>query len=214
MSVRGNYCDLATKLDGVVATLIEVKAVGIELKDQHVRQAVDYAANQGVEWVLLTNGIMWRVYRVQFSKPIEHELVVEVNFCAISPKSARDLECLYLWCKEGWIRSVLGDFAAQKEALSPYFLGALMLSDSVLDVMRRELRRISPDVHIDTDEIKTVLLNEVIKREILEGDRADIARRKIARCANNSLRILRPKECVPSQRRRRRSQTERRNSRT
>ncbi|HZL25568.1 MAG TPA: hypothetical protein VFC39_03460, partial [Acidobacteriaceae bacterium] len=54
---------------------------------------VDYAANQGVEWVLLTNGIMWRVYRVQFSKPIEHELVVEVNFCAISPKSARDLEC-------------------------------------------------------------------------------------------------------------------------
>ena len=31
-----------------------LKAVGIELKEQHSKQAVDYAANQGVEWVALT----------------------------------------------------------------------------------------------------------------------------------------------------------------
>jgi hypothetical protein len=42
-AIRGNYCDLATKIDGRIATLIEVKAIGLELKDQHVKQAVDYA---------------------------------------------------------------------------------------------------------------------------------------------------------------------------
>jgi type I restriction and modification enzyme subunit R-like protein len=197
-AIRGNYCDLATRLDGVIATLIEVKAVGIDLKDHHVRQAVDYAANQGVEWVLLTNGIAWRVYRVQFSKPIEHELVVDVNFCQINPRSPRDIESLYLWCKEGWVRSVLGDYAAQKEALSRYFLGALMLTDPVLDLMRRELRRISPDVRIETDEIKTVLINEVIKREVLEGDKADGARKKIAKSANISLRAMKAKDPAPA----------------
>jgi hypothetical protein len=47
-SIRGTFVDLATKIDGVPQTLIEVKAIGLELKDAHVKQAVDYAANQGI----------------------------------------------------------------------------------------------------------------------------------------------------------------------
>ena len=70
-SIRGTYCDLATKIDGVLQTLIEVKAIGLDLKDQHVKQGIDYAANQGVDWVLLTNGMCWRVYRLTFAKPID-----------------------------------------------------------------------------------------------------------------------------------------------
>jgi len=56
-SIRGTYCDLAIKIDGKLAFLIEVKAIGHELKEGHVKQVVDYAANQGCEWVVLTNGI-------------------------------------------------------------------------------------------------------------------------------------------------------------
>src|SRR6185295_334860 len=64
LCIRGTYCDLATRLDGKFQMIIEVKAIGLELKDAHVKQAVDYAANLGVEWVALTNGNLWRVYRV------------------------------------------------------------------------------------------------------------------------------------------------------
>lgn len=187
-AIRGNYCDLATKLDGRIATLIEVKAIGLELKDQHVRQAVDYAANQGVDWVLLTNGNVWRAFRVQFTKPIAQELVVDIDFSALSHKSERDIELLYLWCKEGWVKSALGEYHTQKQALSRYFLGAITLTDPVLDVIRRELRRLSPDVRIDSEEIRAVLTNEVIKREVLEGEKAEEARRKVSRAANVALR--------------------------
>lgn len=65
-AIRGTYCDLAIKADGALQTLIEVKAIGLELKDQHVKQAIDYAANQGVDWVLLSNGMCWRVYHLTF----------------------------------------------------------------------------------------------------------------------------------------------------
>jgi predicted type IV restriction endonuclease len=78
--IRGNYCDLATKLDGAIGALIEVKAVGLELKDNHVRQVIDYAANQGAEWVLLVNAVYWRIYHVVFGKPIEHELVADIDW--------------------------------------------------------------------------------------------------------------------------------------
>jgi hypothetical protein len=53
-AIRGTFCDLAIKIDGGLALLIEVKAIGLELRDQHVKQATDYAANQGCEWVALT----------------------------------------------------------------------------------------------------------------------------------------------------------------
>lgn len=174
-------------------TLIEVKAIGLDLKDNHVKQAIDYAANQGVDWVLLTNGITWRVYHLIFAKPIDQELVLEIDFCALSPRAAGDVELLYLWCKEGWQRSVLGEYHTQRQALSRFFVGALLQTDTVLDVIRRELRRVSPDVRIDTAQIKDVLVNEVIKRDVLEGDKADEARKKIARAANIALRVTAPK---------------------
>jgi hypothetical protein len=192
-SIRGTFCDLAIKIDNQLQTLIEVKAIGIDLKDQHVKQAIDYAANQGVDWVLLTNGIVWRVYHLIFAKPIDQELVLEIDFCTLNPRNAADIELVYLWCKEGWQRSVLGEYHTQRQALSRFFVGAMLQTDSVLDVIRRELRRVSPDVRIDTAQIKDVLVNEVIKREVLEGDKADEARKKIARAANKALRVTQGK---------------------
>ena len=193
-AIRGTYCDLAIKLDGNLTTLIEVKAVGIDLKDAHVKQAIDYAANQGVDWVLLTTGVRWCVYRVHFTKPINHDLVVDIDFLKVSQRSADDLEVLYLWCKEGWQRSALGEFHAQKQALSKFFLGAVVTSQATLDVIRRELRRISPDIKITTDQIQAVLLKEVLKREVVEGEKADEARKVVNRASGKALRTVSSKE--------------------
>jgi hypothetical protein len=193
-AIRGTYCDLAIKLDGKVQTLVEVKAIGLELKDHHVKQAVDYAANQGVDWVVLTNGATWRIYNVLFSKPIEQELVLEINICALNAKSESDLQSLFLLTKEGWVKSALGDFQSQKQALSRFFLGAMVLSDPVLEVVRRELRRVSPEARIGLEEIKNVLTSEVIKREVMEGEKAEEARKKIARAAAKVLRARAQKE--------------------
>ncbi len=182
-AIRGTYCDLAIKLDNRLAILIEAKAIGIDLKEQHIKQAIDYAANQGLDWVVLTNGVTWFVYKVIFEKPIDKELVVSLDMTAINTRSKDDVESLYLLCKEGWIKSALGDYHTQRQALSRFFIGAMLQTDPVLDVIRRELRRVSPDVKIDTDDIKSVLLNEVIKREVQEGEKAKEASKKIAKAA-------------------------------
>lgn len=193
-AIRGTFCDLATKIDGVLQLLIEVKAIGMDLKDGFVKQAVDYAANQGVDWVVLTNGLSWRIYKITFAKPIESELVVEIDFASLNPKSAKDIESQYLFAKEGWLKSVLGEYHSQKQALSRFFLGAMLLTDPVVEVIRRELRRLSPDVKIDVDEIRAALGSEVIKREVMEGEKADEARKKIARAASKTLRAKSSKD--------------------
>ena len=197
-AIRGTFCDLAVKLDGKLSTLIEVKAIGIDLKEQHVKQAVDYAANQGVDWVLLTNGNRWCVYHVFFTRPIQTELVVDIDFSVLNSRSEADIELLYLWCKEGWQRSALGDFHTQKQALSRFFLGAMILTDPVLEIIRRELRRVSPDVRIDIDQIRAVLTSEVIKREVMEGEKAEEAKKKITKTAAKALRASQVKATKPS----------------
>src|SRR5215210_7423482 len=101
-SIRGTWCDLAIKIDGAFEYLIEVKAIGLDLKDSYTKQAVDYSANQGTDWVILTNAEIWRVYRVTFAKPIVHELVLEINVSRLRRKKASDVELRYHLTRGGW----------------------------------------------------------------------------------------------------------------
>lgn len=195
-AIRGTYCDLAIKLENQLTTLIEVKAIGLELKENHVKQAVDYAVNQGVDWVLLTNGCRWCVYHVFFTRPVTTELVVDLDFANINPKNQNDLDTLFLWCKEGWQKSLLGEFHSRKQALSRYYLGQMVLSDPILQVIRREMRRISPDINITVEQIKSVLVEEVLKREVNEGEKAEEARKKIAKASGVLLRNIKKKDDV------------------
>ena len=186
--IRGTFCDLAVKLEGSLAFLIEVKAIGLELKEQHIKQAVDYAANQGCEWVALTNGTVWRAYKVTFAKPIEHELVVDLDLLAVNPRNREHIEMVALLAKEGWQKAQLGEYHSQQQALSRFTLAALLLSDPLLGVLRREIRRLSPDVRVEEAGIKAVLEADVLKREVLEGEKAEAARRHVARAAGRTLR--------------------------
>src|SRR5262249_7760429 len=105
LAIRGTHCDLATRIDGKYQMLIEVKAIGLDLKDPHIKQAVDYAANLGVEWVALTNGAIWKVFRVVFGKPIEAELVLDLDILVLNPKTNAHLDSLFLLTRESMLKS-------------------------------------------------------------------------------------------------------------
>jgi len=192
LCIRGTFCDLATRIDGKFQMLIEVKAIGLELKDAHVKQAVDYAANQGIEWVALTNGNLWRVFRVIFAKPIDAELVLDIDLLLLNPKSAHDLENVYLLTRESMLKSGLYAYHDHLQATNKFYLAAVMLSDAVLETVRRELRRLS-DAKLELVELREALKQEVIKREVLEGEKADSARKKVTKAAGKMLRTRREK---------------------
>ncbi|HQM43383.1 MAG TPA: type I restriction enzyme HsdR N-terminal domain-containing protein, partial [Smithellaceae bacterium] len=183
-AIRSTFCDLATKINGKVQLLIEVKAIGLELKDNYVKQAVDYAVNQGIDFVVLTNGIIWKAFKVAFTKPIDQEMVFEIDFIQLSNKNSEDIEKLFLLSKEGWLKSTLYDFHSQKQALSRFFLGAMIMSDTVVEVIRRELKKVSPDIKITSEQIRNVVYQEVLKREVVEGEKADEAKKKINKALN------------------------------
>ncbi len=180
-AIRGTFCDLAVKVDDKLIMLIEVKSVGSALDDRHVKQTVDYASNQGVEWVVLTNGATWRLYQVIFAKPIDKRLLCEMDLLTIDSKSDEGCDCLWLYTKEGFLKGAHIELRDRQDATSRYLLSALLLeNDAVVSTIRRELRRVV-DVSVGTDEIIKVLRAEVIKRDTLEGPQAEDAVKRVTR---------------------------------
>ncbi len=184
--VRDRYCDIAIKLKGEVKFLIEVKALPTALADRHIEQAGNYASRSGIPWVVLTNGISWRLYHLTFdASGIEHDLAFDV---ALTPES--DLEeiwkCLSLLSRESVTSAVLEDFWLQKKTLSPDSLVRALFTEEVLSGLRRELRRKS-EVRLEVTDIAASLrrlLNPEVLTEDIKIRKAKKKRRKIAKVAS------------------------------
>lgn len=81
--------------------------------------------------------------------------------------------------------------------MNRYTLGAIILSDPVLETLRRELQRLSPDSQIDAVQFRSMLASEVLKRKVTESDQAAEAQRLVERMAASD-------ECAPAPKRFRR----------
>lgn len=179
LAIRSTYCDLALRVEDKVQFLIEAKAIGIDLKENHMKQACDYGANHGVQWVVLTNGIEWKVYRIRFEQPINFDLVCVFDFLALNPRDDKDQEFLFLLAKEGLEKNAREDFYEKVQSVNRYVIGNLILSYPVLSAIRRELRKLADGMKVDVDEVEQIIRTQVLKREIVDGDEAEAAHTRV-----------------------------------
>lgn len=178
-AIQGTYCDLAIKTGKQVDYLIEVKAIGLELKDNHLKQAVNYAAREGIKWVVLTNGIIWQIHRVALDTRVENEFLCSLDFLTINPKKADDAELLFLLCKRSLIKDSIDKFYEYKQSVNRYTIGALLGTSQVANVVRKELRKLKPGIKVDTSEIEELIKSQVIKREIYDSDSGKDAQKAV-----------------------------------
>jgi hypothetical protein len=199
VAIRGTYCDLAVKVDDNIQFLIEVKAVGLNLKENHLRQAVDYGAKKGVQWVVLSNGIDWELYRLRFERPISFDLVAAFNFLTLNPRKAEDREKLIILAREGLTKSVREDFYERVKCVNRFVVAALTMTQPVLNAARREIRKLSPGLRVDTEEIEKILRNEVLKRDVIEGIEASRAVRQVARLSRKPRKMNAEEQINPEE---------------
>lgn len=194
--IKHTFCDLAIKMENDVRLLIEVKAIGIDLKEAQIKQAVDYGSNAGIDWVILTNGNTWKVYKIVFSKPIDTELVYSFDFITLNTKKPADIELLYYLTREAMVKSSkisLEDYHVQKQLVNRFTLGQLLLTEPIIDMFRRQLKRMSPEIKASNEEIRQILTEEVIKREVLDGDKALDAKKKVDKAMKAQAKLIAPK---------------------
>jgi hypothetical protein len=192
LAIRGTYCDLAVKIGDKIQFLIECKAIGTELKEAHLRQAVGYGANKGIQWLILTNGSDWQVYRLRFEQPIAWDLVVRFDLFTLSVRDERALETLFLVSKEGVEKNVRDDVYEKIQCVNRFVVGALMMSEPVIQAVKRELRKIAEGVRVEDSEIEDMIRESVLRRDLVEGDEALIARNKVSKSVKSSTPVKKP----------------------
>ena len=185
--VKGQYADYAVKLDGKVKFFVEVKAIGIALNPNHLRQVTTYAVNEGVDWVVLTNGCVWQLYHIDFDKPINVENVFEVDLTAKDWAKCADM--LYLLSRQAMLKDEIGKYWADKVALSAPNLVRALLSEDVLTQIRREFKQLT-GYRLDPNDIGKLLLAQVIRPELAQtaalGRVASRAKRAVRKTAADS----------------------------
>jgi hypothetical protein len=147
VQIKTKYVDLVLKIDGVVKLLVEAKAAGSDLRDRYIEQAKSYAAESNIRWVLLTNGVNWNLYHLSFEEGIESDRVFSLDLAVDDLDKAAD--CLGLLHRQSMRRGDHEQFWNKHAALDPQSLGRALYTESVLRLLRREIRKRE---HILVDE--------------------------------------------------------------
>jgi hypothetical protein len=163
--VKGEFADYGVRIDRQLVAFIEVKRCTQKLNMRHLRQVQMYAVNEGVEWIILTNGQVWQVYHLTGGLPLIIDLALEVDLLGDDPL-AHKADGLFHLSKEALKRRLLDDLWKAKAATAPTSLSGVLLSEVVVDAVRKELRR-KTGYNGDVAEIARALREQVIRAEAL-----------------------------------------------
>ncbi|MEO3892777.1 hypothetical protein [Nonomuraea sp. B5E05] len=84
--VKGEFADYGIRIDKQLAAFIEVKRCSQKLNAKHLRQVQMYAVNEGVEWMILSNGQVWQAYHMTAGLPVVIDLALEVDLLSLDPR--------------------------------------------------------------------------------------------------------------------------------
>ena len=137
--IRGEYADYVIQLKRKKHFIVEVKAIQLDLNEKHLRQSVNYAANEGVDWVILTNGKQIELYKVIFGKPISTRKIFSFDFEDKEDFKKMPEFLIYL-TKTSVLKNELETFWKRVEALEPIQLSNNLYSIEVVKFLKKVLK--------------------------------------------------------------------------
>lgn len=192
--IKGTYADYVIQVKEVRQFLVEVKALSYNLSEKHLRQTINYGANEGIEWAMLTNGKSFDFYKIIFNKPIESRKIFSVDLS--DPKQIKDFANLIQYIHRDSIANKGLNLLWNKTcALDPLSLAGLLYAPQVTNFLKRTLNR-KFRTKFNDDEV-LASLNRVIREpmvlEDIKATRFSKSKRKSKdKPVENSLTVLEP----------------------
>ncbi|WP_181158166.1 type I restriction enzyme HsdR N-terminal domain-containing protein [Microbacterium sp. MYb64] len=168
-AVRGEFADYGVRIDKQLVAFIEVKRVAQKLNARHLRQVETYAVKEGLEWVILTNGQIWQAYHISAGtgQQVSTTLALEVDLLGDESPSKKTATLFHLH-RSALKRNTIDELWKRQTATAPAALASVLTADTVLDAIRKEIRRGS-GFNADPADIATTLTRSVIRGELLSA---------------------------------------------
>ena len=166
MSVMGGRVDIAIQDDEGTRLVIECKNIRSKLRNSVRDQAGVYAATLSAPWAVITNGDIWKLYRVtpQRGKSPSMDLVFDLALLDEDGISKGDSEHLYLLSYRALSSGDTEREFHEVSCTSPAHLYQAIFSERVLNAIRVELK----DSYRDEHDHRVKLSNEDVEDAIGE----------------------------------------------
>jgi len=174
-AIKGGYADYAiVKPDSKgrkrIYAIIEIKQVTSRLNEGHLRQARDYAINEGVQWIIVTNGDDWDIYRIEFNKrktpPVPETFpLFSVTISDTDMRPGERADRLYLISEEASRKDELELFYQTRKAVSPENLAKRILTKEVIDKIRLSIKQ-DTSINISNEELAKMIVDGVIGNSV------------------------------------------------
>lgn len=164
--IRGEYADYVIQLKRKKHFVVEVKSIELDLTDKHLRQSLSYAANEGIDWILLFNGRQIELYRVNFGKPVTTSRVMHLDL-ADKDDFKGAAEVLVYLTKRCVDKGELEAFWKRFNALAPESLSKLVYSEEVVKLLRRWLKE-ETGIYFSIEDIADSLFKTLRRKNELK----------------------------------------------
>ena len=137
--IKGTYADYVIQVNTKRHFLVEVKALSFQLSEKHLRQTVNYGANEGIEYALLTNGRDFEFYKILFEQPISSRLIfaLDLSDAAGLKNGVNQLQYLH---KESVVKNSFKPLWNKCEATDPYNIAGILCSDAVVKCIKKMIK--------------------------------------------------------------------------
>lgn len=163
--VKVDFADYGVRIDKQLVAFIEVKRCAQALNEKHLRQVQSYAVNEGVEWMMLTNGREWQLWHMSAGLPVQMDLVLNVDLLSDEPV-AKKADAMFYLSREAFKRHQVDELWKTRAATSAKSVAKALVSEKVVEELRKELRRQTGHM-ADRDRVAQVLRDEVMRPDVL-----------------------------------------------
>lgn len=145
--------------------VIEAKAAHIKLSQAHIDQTLSYCLSKGLDYFILTNAVVWQLFKVKHSKKCpEAHLVHEVDFgCSNNIDSLS--EEFYLFSKAAYLQGNWKSVSQVVKVTQVEDIVAVLLSDKIIRSITKELTSNS-GVKVSPELIKDIVENQIVRSAV------------------------------------------------
>lgn len=175
--VKSEYADYVIQLKRKKHFVVEVKSIELDLNEKHLRQSLSYAANEGIDWILLLNGREIQLYRVNFGKPISTTLIFKIDFMN-SDDLKKAPELLWNLTKRAVEKGELETFWKRTNALEPANLAKLVYSEEIVKRLRNDLKE-QTGIYFQIDDVAASLCQIITDKVEFPKPRLRVKRKTV-----------------------------------
>lgn len=185
--IGSRYADYVIKTSDEDVFVVEVKQIGMKLKETHLNQARQYAVDEGIDWIILTNGDDWQAYRAELEGKIPvTRRVFSVRLTDNESKPAEKAALFYLLSEEANRKKEIEAYYQRRVALSGENLADHVLSEDVVNKLRVSLKNATGQ-RLSNSEIADALVSKLFAKEVVTDSHIKAVKR-MERCERQKAR--------------------------